>query len=130
MLVGEFQTSFEPGKIMEEIYSEISRLLQKGDNIEMATTLVAKASGVTLVSSNWTCFACLSQCPVHMLPCDGTQHAICEQCAVRFTDKLHHSQSTVVLKRCPLGCYFKKGSEWRSRIKPPSAGVRLLSLDG
>ena len=130
LLVGEFQCSFEPGKILEELFSEISRLLKKDENIELATTLVAKASGVSFVTSNWTCFTCLAECPVSALPCDGLQHTICEQCALRFSDRNGNSQSTVILKRCPLGCYFTKGSEWRSRVKPPSAGVRLLSLDG
>lgn len=130
LLVGEFQCSFEPGKVIEELFTGINGLLERDDNIETATSLVAKASGVASVSSNRTCYPCLSRCPVYMLPCDGVQHTICEQCAIRFTDTAIRSQSTVSLKRCPLGCYFRRGSEWRSRIRPPTAGVRLLSLDG
>ena len=130
LLVGEFQCSFEPGKVIEELYSAIIGLLERGDNTETATTLVAEASGVASVSSNRTCYPCLSQCPVYMLPCDGLQHTICEQCAIRFTDTARRSQTTVCLKRCPLSCYFRRGAEWRGRIKPPTAGVRLLSLDG
>ena len=130
LLVGEFQCSFKPEEVILALYAELTRLLREGGEVETAISLVAKASGVTNVSSNRTCFTCLSQCPVFILPCEQVQHTICEDCAMRFSYSTSRSQSTLFLQRCPLGCQFKNGKPWQSRVKPPSAGVRLLSLDG
>lgn len=128
--VGDFQCSFKPEKVILDLYAEITRLLRQGGEVETVISIVAKASGVTNVSSNRTCFTCLSQCPVFILPCEQVQHPICEKCAMRFSYSPDRSQSTLFLQRCPLGCQFKGGRSWQSRVKPPSAGVRLLSLDG
>ena len=131
LLVGEFECSFESGKVIEGLFREVSRLIKRNDDVEVATTLVAKASGVTSISSNRTCFPCLSQCPVYILPCEeGVGHTICEKCAIRFSERGQQTQSSVKLQRCPLGCYFKHGREWQMRVKPRAAGVRLLALDG
>ena len=130
LLVGEFECSFESGKVIEELFKEVSRLIERNDDVEVATTLVAKASGVTSISSNRTCFPCLSQCPIYILPCEGVRHTICEKCAIRFTERRHQTQSSIKLQRCPLGCNFRHGREWQMRVKPRAAGVRLLALDG
>ena len=129
-LVGQFECSFDPEKAITELYSQITRLMSNEINVETTLSLVAKASGVTSISSNRTCFTCLSNCPVYILPCENVQHTICEGCAIRFTDQRGRSQSTLLLQNCPLGCAFKKGTPWYSRTKAPAAGVRLLSLDG
>ena len=131
LLIGEFQCSFDPEMVIIELYSQINTLLNADDDIEMAISLVAKASSVASVSSNRTCFTCLSQCPVYILPCENVHaHTICEKCALRFTDSEGRSQSTLSLHSCPLGCQFRQGKPWYSRVKAPTAGVRLLSLDG
>jgi len=129
-LVGEFQCSFKPEDVLIAIYAEIEQLRKDGGFIEDTVPLVAKASGIVSVNGNWTCFTCLSECPTYILPCEGKQHSICERCAFRFSIDRGRSQSTLFLKSCPLSCKFIARVPWQIRVKPPTAGVRLLSLDG
>jgi hypothetical protein len=130
LLVGEFQCSLKPESVLNALYAEIERLRTAGGFVEDTVPLVAKASGVANVNGNRTCFTCLSECPEYILPCEQKQHAICENCAFRFSLDRGRSQSTLFLKSCPLGCQFRNGKPWQIRLKPPTAGVRILSLDG
>lgn len=128
LLVGEFHCTWEPEKLIKKLYAEICRQ----ENGEIGTTFpsAARRSGVLNVRSNRTCFTCLSQCPVYILPCEHIKHTICEQCVVRFNYDVRRSQATLCLKHCPLGCRFRGETPWHHRMKPSTAGVRILSLDG
>lgn len=128
LLVGGFLCTWEPERVIKSLYAEICR--QEGREIATTFPNAAKSSGVRCVRSNRTCFTCLSECPVYILPCKDVQHTICTRCATRFNHDIGRSQATLCLQRCPLGCSFKEGRPWHSRIKPPAAGVRILSLDG
>jgi ferredoxin len=128
LLVGGFLCTWEPERVMKAIYAEICR--QRSEEIAIIFPKVAESSGVRYVRSNRTCFTCLSECPVYILPCEHVQHTICTTCATRFNHDIGRSQATLCLQRCPLGCNFREGRPWHSRIKPPTAGVRVLSLDG
>ena len=128
LLVGDFVCTWEPEELIKSLYADIRKY--EGSEIWMAYLDTAKRSGVCSVRSNRTCFTCLSECPVFILPCERMQHAICEECAMRFSYDFGRSQATLCLQRCPLGCRFKNGKPWHSRIKPSTAGVRILSLDG
>ena len=128
--VSEFKCSFKPGEVIDELYEKVDEVLREGVGHKTTMSLIAKACGISSLNSNWTCFTCLSQCPVYILPCEQVQHTICEKCAIRFSNNDHRSQSTLLLESCPLGCQFKEKKPWYGRVKPPCAGVRLLSLDG
>ncbi|KAH7382108.1 hypothetical protein BKA64DRAFT_713345 [Cadophora sp. MPI-SDFR-AT-0126] len=130
LLVGEFKCSLKPEDVLNATYSEIQRLRAAECLVEDTVPLVAKASGVIKINGNQTCFTCLSACPEYILPCAQVQHAICEDCAYRFSYDRGRSQCTLFLKSCPLGCQFRNGKPWQIRLKPPTAGVRMLSLDG
>jgi hypothetical protein len=86
-------------------------------------------SGVTVASyDHTTCFCCLNDIPLHVLQCG---HIICQKCVENY------SQASVCgnflsVSNCPL-CY-KTGDcwdpSWKAKVKPPTAGLRILSLDG
>lgn len=130
LLAGEFQCSFKPDDVLLALYPEITRLLEEVVDMRSTFSQVAKTSGVTSIASNRTCFTCLSRCPVYILPCQSLQHTICEQCAHKFSHDYGQGKSSILLKQCPLGCQFETRKPWLIRVKPPLAGVRLLSLDG
>ena len=128
LLTGEFLCTWDPERLIKNLYAEICQ--QEGREIGIAFPDAAKRSGVRSVRSNRSCFTCLSECPVYILPCEHIQHTVCGKCAVRFNYSVGRSQATLCLKRCPLGCRFRDGKPWHNRIKPSTAGVRILSLDG
>ena len=130
LLVGEFKCSLKPQEILDALYSEIECLRTAGGFVEDTVPLVSKASGVIAINGNRTCFTCLSECPQYILPCAKIQHSICENCAFRFSFDRGRSQCTLFLRSCPLGCQFRNEKPWQIRLKPPTAGVRMLSLDG
>ena len=75
--------------------------------------------------SNRACFPCLHSMPERVLDCG---HSICETCVRSFgtreADAVHH----YTLQKCPL-C-TRPQVQQSIRIVPPTAGVRLLSIDG
>lgn len=76
--------------------------------------------------SHSTCYACLMAAPQHALPCG---HVICTQCLQGFGTA--QERVLVTIDSCPFGqaeCFWP--FPWSVAIKPPSAGVRILTLDG
>lgn|SRR2546423_1150168 len=86
----------------------------------------AQLCGAQGIISNRTCLTCLSRTPIHILPC---QHTICDECALDFNCDKSGTETTLIIKECPLGCHWNV-KDWLLRRKPPAAGVRILSLDG
>ena len=83
------------------------------------------------IDTNSTCLSCLSNNPEHVLPC---RHVLCSMCIATFdfTSRANeHLTSSICITSCPFGC-APDGPRWpwKSSMKPPSAGVRVLSLDG
>ena len=73
--------------------------------------------------SNQTCLPCLRRKPEHGLSCG---HSVCETCVRMFGRPVLGSEYTYELGSCPL-C----SSGWlTAALKPPTAGVRILSIDG
>ncbi|KAF8246765.1 hypothetical protein K440DRAFT_661863 [Wilcoxina mikolae CBS 423.85] len=90
------------------------------------------------VKSKKTCFTCLMEVPQHCMPCG---HTICETCVRRYGVIDPQDIYTVSFKMCPLGCTVdNEGNNpapgvsdslwWSIQLKPPTAGVRILALDG
>ena len=76
--------------------------------------------------SHSTCFCCLREIPVHPLPCG---HVICTRCVQSYG--VPQGRGFFEMSRCPLD---QATNSWPQschiNIKPPLAGVRILSLDG
>lgn len=88
--------------------------------------------------SKKTCFMCLMAIPDCSLPCG---HTLCETCIRRYGENDEHDSHTFSFMRCPLGCSNEACQNdidpdtntqfwWSIHLKPPTAGVRILALDG
>ncbi|KAI9765987.1 MAG: hypothetical protein M1840_006994 [Geoglossum simile] len=72
-----------------------------------------------------TCLVCLRRKPEYSLPCG---HSLCENCVCVFGEC--SEQDAWVFE---IRCYFLCGlelSEVTVKVKPPTAGVRVLCIDG
>ena len=76
--------------------------------------------------SHSTCFSCLFEPPEHALPCG---HILCTSCIRAYG---HAKGRTIVeMDSCPLESLIRpRYGLWRVFIKPASAGIRILTLDG
>lgn len=75
--------------------------------------------------SNVCCLGCLFERPQHELLCG---HAVCDTCAQRHGRPRLEREYSYLLTRCPF-CRAPVGTQV-IQLKPPTAGVRVLSLDG
>ena len=79
----------------------------------------------TPIKSNLTCLFCLVSPPEPpVLPCG---HCFCETCVLRCARNIPNLEFHFFLKKCFI-CQIAAGIT--VRIKPPTAGIRLLSIDG
>jgi predicted acylesterase/phospholipase RssA len=78
--------------------------------------------------SHTACYCCLIATPEHALPCG---HVLCTPCVQIFGKA--RGRCFVEMTECPLH-YDHIGGQFTTRwplfIKPPGAGIRILSLDG
>lgn len=118
---------WDPDRFHELVWDELKRLKSKRAGMRRLAMLALETE-IAEVSSQRTCLMCLSHCPTNMLPCRDRGHGICEDCLHRFADEVDYNP-VLRLKRCPLGCAFTKRS-WSIRVKPKTAGPRVLALDG
>lgn len=96
-------------------------------HIRHTQNITMNAPSWPLLRSSKTCLCCIRDAPEHTLSCD---HAICENCVHRYgvDNSLQHGNiGEVTLDICPL-CSKSTGDVFR--LKPPTAGVRVLSIDG
>jgi len=89
-----------------------------------AANLKSQSQLWTQLKSNKTCLYCLHRAPEHVLTC---QHAICDICVKRFGDQIPGYEYQYEISICIL-CVSK--GKLRAQIKPPTAGIRILSIDG
>jgi hypothetical protein len=76
------------------------------------------------IFSNQFCSVCLLHKPEHVLKC---RHAICDSCARAFGDPRLNEEYAYGFMDC-ICC--GTSSNLLIRLKPPTAGVRILSIDG
>lgn len=139
-----FQTHQEEFQL--NVYSRLDELLQtldakkqegKGPEDQAAAEIhketvmthffkhVAQGRADQFVSHS-ACFSCLFEPPEHALPCG---HILCTPCLKAYGHI--KSNTLVVIFECPLEPSKRQRFPiWDVYLKPPSAGVRLLSLDG
>lgn len=74
------------------------------------------------LKSNETCFCCLRRKPEQVFTCG---HAICDVCVEIFGNTvLEHEYCYMVI------CMLCQNGNLVAKLKPPTAGVRILSIDG
>jgi len=76
------------------------------------------------VHSNLFCSMCFIRQPEHVLKC---RHAICDLCAETYGDVRLGEEYAYVLRDC-TSCGMP--SNLLVCLKPPTAGLRILSVDG
>ena len=86
----------------------------------MASFLTAWKS----LKSNKTCFYCIRRAPEYKLSCS---HAICEDCVQIYGSMVCDKTSHYHVSKCIL-CVHE--GTLSARLKPVTAGCRLLSVDG
>lgn len=127
MEVGPYESSYEPIAFKDSLWDEISKIHDRAHAMEKLAAS-ATACGVTGVTTQRTCLSCLSNTPTNMLPCKPQEHGVCEDCIKRYNPATGE-ESLVKMSFCPLGCSFTY-TPWSIRVKPRTAGARILALDG
>lgn len=85
--------------------------------------------------SNKTCFQCLFNQPDFTIPCG---HSICETCVRGFGHADKSERHVFKFDGCDLcassdtepGLRVTTNWPWEIKLKPPTAGVRILAIDG
>jgi len=125
--VGNYQSSYDPEAFTDRLWNEVTAL-RNGDHSMEKLASAATSCGVAGLTTQRTCLACLSNTPTNMLPCRPSQHGICENCIRRYNPTSEEA-TLIQITSCPLGCSLTKSS-WSIRVKPRTAGARILALDG
>ena len=77
--------------------------------------------------SHSTCFCCLRELPEHALPCG---HVFCTAC-VQSYGSTKERKGLINMRSCPMHSHATQCEiPFHIKVKPPLAGVRVLSLDG
>lgn len=78
-----------------------------------------------LPQTNFTCLSCLLRQPEKRLQCG---HALCDTCVRTFGSSVSNGLHVFGFDTCPLcGCQHSRGN---FELIPPTAGIRILTLDG
>ena len=87
-----------------------------------------RLGGASNFVSHSTCFCCLRDLAEHPLPCG---HILCSACIKHYGRQHAKVAELFTIDACPLHEFDTKfPTPWEIQFKPPSAGVRILSLDG
>ncbi|RSL74784.1 hypothetical protein CEP53_000019 [Fusarium sp. AF-6] len=127
LIVGVYKSSYDLVGFTENLWKELFKIQDRAHSIKRLASF-AKKCQVKDVTTQRTCLACLSNSPTNMLPCTPHQHGICEDCIRRYNPGIGEA-SVIRMSSCPLGCSFAT-TPWSIRVKPRTAGARILALDG
>lgn len=112
--------------LLECQFNDLTLYFEKGHKTSAELhreTLASHRQLLKNLRSETTCFVCLGRGPERGLPCG---HAICEICIQVFGHP--NEPYTFLINECFLcGTNFPS---FKIRIKPPTTGIRLLSIDG
>lgn len=126
---GDFQSTFQRDHLNRHLKMEVNRLRAERDLPGLRASLVelAKATGLSKLRSNTTCYICFCRMPTHSLPCG---HSFCGNCLQNLNENPDaQEEHIVILRNCPLHV-STENCELTFRLKPRNAGVRILTLDG
>ena len=76
------------------------------------------------IRTNATCLFCTSQKPEHSLACG---HAMCDKCLMNFGEMVPAYDYRFSISSCLL---CNRTLDLVAKIKPPTAGIRILTIDG
>ncbi len=77
-------------------------------------------------SSHTACFCCLFGSPEHALPCG---HMLCTSCVEAYG--LSRGPTVIEVLECPIESRLaRRYQPWKIYLNPPTAGIRILTLDG
>ena len=100
-------------------------------NATNTTSLQHHKKTLQSISIDWsqfctskTCLFCLQRKPKHVFKCS---HAFCDICACLFREKLSRREYSYLVTTC-IVCQCS--GTLKVHLKPPTAGTRLLTLDG
>ncbi|KAF8545288.1 acyl transferase/acyl hydrolase/lysophospholipase [Trichophaea hybrida] len=117
--------------ILEELEHKFQTLLESMECNKTSSTEVHRCmlreqrTVIKDMRSEISCFCCLARVPEKRLPCN---HSLCETCIQIFGWAHQTEPYTLFLQNC-IFC----GMDCQSlavNLKPPTAGVRILSVDG
>lgn len=89
-----------------------------------ANNLRSSSSQWSQLQSHRTCIFCICRKPEHVLTCE---HAICDKCVLIFGSPVIGKEHWFEVHSCPF-CLTK--GRLMATLKPKTAGVRILSIDG
>ena len=119
-----------PSALCTRLRALFSQFCSKVDE-ETLTAVELHKINLQNIAINWAtmystqlCLYCLFRKPEHILRCG---HALCDSCTCRLGFKLSHMEYAYCISQCIL-CQSK--GNLTIRLKPPTAGSRLLVLDG
>lgn len=75
--------------------------------------------------SHTSCFCCLFESPEHSLPCG---HVLCTSCLKAFGTT--RKRNVMEIDCCPIDGHQFSSGRWTVVLKPDTAGIRILTLDG
>ena len=83
-------------------------------------------AGADAFINHSTCFSCLFEPPEHALPCG---HVLCTPCLRAYGGS--KGKFVVEIDGCPLESLSRPRDQvWKVVMKPPDAGIRVMTLDG
>ncbi|KAF2756983.1 hypothetical protein EJ05DRAFT_49848 [Pseudovirgaria hyperparasitica] len=131
-------------KFLHELLDDLTSRVRNGDREDSAAASIhrdfvlrnfyqrtVQASGheggiAALWNSHTACLCCLIEHPEHVLPCG---HVLCTSCIKMYGTSL--SQTEFEIYQCPIEAgVVPRSMNRRIYLKPKSAGVRILTLDG
>lgn len=115
------------GKVVKLIEQEfISRGTAYRLRVRQRSSILSEfQSWLALIETHQVCLACLrNSSPEHKFPCE---HIFCETCCTELGDWSEEDPHLYQFRKCPI-CAIS--CDVRVRVKPATAGVRVLSLDG
>ncbi|KAL8689851.1 MAG: hypothetical protein Q9218_004571 [Villophora microphyllina] len=150
LAVGNYMSHFSFENYREtfafDVYSQLRESLsllheKMHDSREMEANVAAEIHASTVMKhfhlhtvragadsfvSHSTCFSCLFEPPEHPLPCG---HVLCTSCLRAYGRTTE--EYVVELDDCPIESISKpRHQTWKVVMKPPDAGIRVLTLDG
>ncbi|OJD25537.1 hypothetical protein ACJ73_03090 [Blastomyces percursus] len=108
---------------LEELFNVMIQSRETSSQIHRYNLTHRKESW-KLIKLNVTCSWCLRRCRGESLPCG---HAICDVCTQRYGEAFEAAEYEFAINEC-ICC--KDPVCIKIRIKPPTAGARIISIDG
>jgi hypothetical protein len=129
-LAPAYRHSMSPADWCTELETEYCRLYLELESTMLPTSEFHKRTIQTLnidwkmFRSSRSCLYCLRYNPEHGLQCG---HAFCDACACKFGSPIPGMEYSYHVTQCILD---QRSGDLRINLKPPTAGSRLLVLDG